>query len=103
VKVVLRKNALYFECPAQNCGNVRVPLDGEPHWNWNGSLDKPTITPSVKIQWDFGEEPNRTHNICHFNVIDGVLHFCADCTHELKGQKIPMPDVAPDFEKFLAD
>jgi hypothetical protein len=82
---------------------VRVPLEGEPHWSWSGSFEKPTITPSVKITWDFGEPPNQIHNCCHFNITDGIIEFCNDCTHELKGQKVPMVDVSQDFEKFLAD
>lgn len=102
MKMVLRKDALYFECPAQNCGLVRVPLKGEPRWTWNGSLDKPTLAPSVRISWDFGEAPNRTHNCCHFNITDGVIQFAADSTHELKGQNVPMADVTAEFQQFMA-
>jgi Family of unknown function (DUF6527) len=106
MKAVLRKNALFFECPAKSCGLVRVPIKATPGkdgpiWSWNGSLDKPTLTPSVRISWDFSEGRDRKHNCCHFHVIDGVFHFHADCTHELKGQKVPMPDVTDEFTKSL--
>jgi hypothetical protein len=100
-KVVLRNNTLLFECPASICGTVRVPLQGEPHWNWNGSLDAPTLTPSVRITWDWGEPPNHVHNCCHFNITDGSIQFHGDCTHELKGKTIAMADVTEEFNNYF--
>ena len=102
-KVILRKGNLFFECPAQDCGLVRVPVvDGQEHkWTWNGSLDKPTLQPSVKITWDFGEPPK--FNCCHFMVIEGVIHFQNDCTHELNNQVVPMLDITEEFKQYLGD
>lgn len=104
MKVVLRGNSLYFECPASSCGTVRIPVQATPGskesiWKWNGSLDKPTLHPSIKKTWDFG--PQRKHNVCHFWIKDGVIQFLADCTHELKGQSVPMNDVTDEFLKFI--
>lgn len=100
MKVIFRKNALLFECPAQECGLVRIPLEGEPKWKWNGSVDNPTLSPSVRITWDFGEPPNVKHNQCHFVIENGIIKFDNDCTHELKGQKVPMLELAEDFLQF---
>jgi hypothetical protein len=106
MKMILRKGNLYWECPAPNCGLVRIPVEGstsgETKWAWNGSLDKPTLTPSVKVTWDFGDPP-ATHNCCHFNVTDGVIHFHGDCTHDMKNQTIPMPEITEEFRVFLGD
>jgi hypothetical protein len=55
----------------------------------------------VKITWNFGEPPNTTHNCCHFNVTEGFIQFHADCTHELKGQRVPMSDVTERFLDFI--
>ena len=73
MKVLLRKGYLHWTCPASICGNVRVPIEGPKMWNWNRSLDCPSLSPSIKIQWDFGEEPK--HFCCHCNIADGVISF----------------------------
>jgi len=57
-----------------------VPVTGPQAWTWNGSLEKPTLNPSVKCTT--GEKLDR---ICHTNLVDGVLLFHADCTHDLRG------------------
>lgn len=70
-----------FHCPG--CGYSH-PFH-VPHWNWNGSLDKPTFTPSLIV--------NRgMPNVCHLFLTDGVIQFLDDCYHALKGQKVPCPD-----------
>jgi len=104
-KLILRKGHLFYECPAQNCGMVRIPTQGaasaETKWDWNGSLDKPTITPSIRVSWDFGDPP--VHNCCHVNITDGKITFYADSTNELAGKTIEMPEVDEDFRNFLAE
>lgn len=103
MKVLLHKGYLYWECPAQNCGLVRIPVEGDRKWTWNGNLDKPTLAPSVRITWDFGVAPNRVSNCCHFNVTDGQIVFHDDCTHELKGKTLAMPDLTEDVLRFMSD
>lgn len=61
----------WYQCPC-GCGAVgallvgvnRKPADS-PSWNWNGSLDKPTLTPSVH---------HRGH--WHGWLTDGVWRSC---------------------------
>lgn len=53
-------------------------------WTWNGSLEKPTFTPSILIK-----EGTLT---CHSYVTDGHINYLADCTHALVGQTIPLPE-----------
>lgn len=73
-----------FWCPGCNMAHpvycTRKNRDGE-QWDWNGSVDKPTITPS--IHW-VGH--------CHLSVTDGMLHYSDDetCKHELRGKIVPM-------------
>lgn len=95
IKVIHKDGHLQWECPASICGNVRIPVEGPKAWQWNGSLDSPTITPSVKVDWYFGEEPNKQTFCCHCTIADGLVSFCADCTHELAGQTVPMLEVQP--------
>lgn len=109
--------AYYFRCPA--CGHshtVRVQphpeYPGSPLWDWNGSLDQPTFTPSIlerSVAYPKGgtpadrEEWNRLHagpteafmssrfgTRCHSFVANGLIDFLSDCTHTLRG-KHPIP------------
>lgn len=76
---------LIYHCPGCK-HNHSVPA---VRWNWNGNLEKPTLSPSVRHFIPAGEHgPEQT--ICHYHLRNGVLEFCNDCQHELKGQKIPL-------------
>lgn len=57
---------LQFLCPC-GCGIVAgIKVAGEGAWQWNGSLDKPTATPSILI--------DRGH--WHGYLTDGVFVSC---------------------------
>lgn len=60
-------------------------------WTFDGDLKAPTFSPSVRCAWTQGEEHEQ--HVCHFILTKGVLNFCADCTHALAGQAVPLPDV----------
>jgi len=97
-------------CPACQ-DTVRLPVDGEGAWGWNGSLTSPTFSPSIKIggtQWPkegIGHEFRReAHDrvepggeiVCHSYLVDGVWDFLQDCTHGKAGEKVPMVPL-PDW------
>lgn len=85
-----------FHCVA--CKHAHSVPFGDPApgiWGFNGDLERPSITPSLKIFTpaipdtpDYKGLPERT--ICHVVVTDGILNYCTDCPHELKGQSVPM-------------
>lgn len=80
------KTYLLFECPA--CASphgVVVKGPKEPVWGWNGSLDAPTLTPSVCCRWG-----SQLEFVCHFHVTDGTIAYCGDCTHSTRGVH-PLP------------
>lgn len=78
---------LYYWCPA--CKSMaHVPTD---RWTWNGSLDRPTLTPSVKETC--GPFPDGKTLCCHYFLTDGKMHYCGDCTHGYSNQIIPLPDL----------
>ncbi len=78
---------LEFHCPG--CGYAHPFETDAPNnagWQWNGSMDKPTFTPSLLV-W-----ATRPEMRCHSFVTDGRIQFLSDCHHELRGQTVDLPD-----------
>lgn len=85
------------------------PLQNGAYWTFNGSVDRPTFSPSVKISsghfaaghksgecWcnykeRLGEEAPFECGVCHYFIRDGMIEFCSDSTHSLAGKTIPLP------------
>lgn len=79
-----------FHCPGCGYGH---PFHTDPKhhpthqsWEWNGSVDSPTISPSLLI---FKDVPAQR---CHSFIKDGRIQFLDDCFHALKGQTVDIPD-----------
>jgi hypothetical protein len=93
-----------------------VYTQGKPKngWLWNGGTDKPTLTPSIcsksghyadgfkaekEACWCLyfyqhkEKRPVFSCYICHSYVTSGMVQFLNDCTHEFKGQTLPMLEV----------
>ena len=82
---------LAFHCPA--CGNahmVNIDQSKSPYWTWNGSVESPTFTPSVRVTWSWG--PQDSPRCCHFFVREGQIQYLDDCTHALANQTRELPD-----------
>lgn len=73
----------WFWCP----GCEQAHAYTVPRWTRTGTDDEPTFTPSLLC----GYGPNDPRR-CHLYLRDGVLDFLGDCTHDLKGQKVPLPE-----------
>ncbi|MCQ0032574.1 DUF6527 family protein [Burkholderia glumae] len=84
--------SLLFECP---CGDLHViypvgcAAQHPARWQWNGSLDAPTFTPSLRVAYDL---PGGAECVCHSFITDGRIQFCADSTHPLAGQTVDIPE-----------
>lgn len=78
---------LVLHCPACDQGHG-VPTKGPRAWTWNGSLEAPTLHPSLRVVWEGGEP--RVARVCHFTLAAGVVTFCEDSTHALAGQSRPL-------------
>lgn len=92
---LLGDGLLAFYCPgclAWHTVAFNSPRTG--NWTWTGGLDKPTLAPSVLVTYDgadagkAGAPPSR----CHSFVRGGRIQFLDDCTHELRGQTLELPD-----------
>lgn len=94
-----------FYCPP--CDTHHGPRVGGPGscWYWNGSMDSPTFTPSIKVTGKRrltddeyqrvmrGEILNIPESVCHSFVTDGRIQYLNDCTHALAGKTIDLPDI----------
>lgn len=77
-----------FTCPG--CEETHaIPVSGPHGWQWNGLLEKPTLTPSIFVNVG-GSNPGVP--MCHSYVTDGRIQFLGDCTHKLAGQTVDLPD-----------
>lgn len=67
-----------------------------PVWQWNGSLEKPTVSPSLLIfafKVDDNSEPTgERETVCHSFIRDGRIEFLSDSQHGLAGQTVDLPE-----------
>lgn len=80
-----------FECPGCCCSHG-VPVEGPRAWGFNGDMDRPTLTPSLLVQ--SVDETGPT--VCHSFVRDGRIQYLGDCTHDMKGQTVDLPEFDVD-------
>ncbi len=79
-------------CPACKHGHalaVDEPNGLGAKWTWNGSIDKPTFSPSLLVQAK-DPETGRAVFICHSFIRDGMIEYLNDCTHEMAGKTVPL-------------
>lgn len=97
---------LSFMC--LGCGlEHTVRLLAPNKWTFNGDLGKPTLSPSVLVRsghhaqhhtqgancWCDMPDAGFSCQICHSFVRDGKIQYLNDCTHELAGQTIDLPEM----------
>lgn len=84
------RGQIRINCPACNDWHV---LNVNPEfpccWGFNGDFERPTFTPS--LLHNVGGR-NKTKPICHSFITDGNIQFLGDCTHDMKGKTVPLPD-----------
>lgn len=102
--------ALIFVCPGCISGGpdgyegihmlaVNSPSH-KPSWDWDGNLEKPTLNPSI-LSHELVVNGVEIRARCHSFLREGVFEFLNDSTHELAGQKVPIPDL-PEWAEELS-
>lgn len=85
---------LYYYC--HGCGdNHHIPIKQSAPgpkgvttlWQFNEMLSKPTLTPSVLTDENWGDGDKVK---CHHFIKDGIIEYCHDCPHDLKGKRVPI-------------
>jgi hypothetical protein len=86
-----------FCCPGCKHLHVYAVKNDNTGWQFNGNLERPSFTPSllnsIKVQNEVSGVYDVEKNRCHLFVTDGKIIYCGDCTHELKGQTIELPEI----------
>ena len=85
---------------------VRCPGCGDHHlfstehansvgarWSFNGDSERPTFSPSMLVRSEVWDGNATRKDVCHSFVRDGRIQFLGDCTHELAGKTVPLPDI----------
>lgn len=103
-------NKLRFICPGCN----------EEHqitrsWDFDGNFEQPTISPSIKVTFEYSSELNNKKakefflkkgrfptrkelpydikQICHSYIKNGKIEYLGNCHHKLKNQTIDLPQI----------
>ena len=64
----------------------------DSRWGFNGSLEKPTFTPSLLLRELKGPPGARDQVRCHSFIKEGKIQFLNDCGHDLKGKTVEIPN-----------
>ena len=102
VSAILRKTATGYcwWCPGcQECHAVNTENEQRPFWLFNGDVERPTFSPSVRHFIPArpareGRAERHETTFCHYFVESGQIRFLNDCDHALKGQTVPMVDLS---------
>jgi len=97
-----------FHCPGCKCCHAIWTVTLNPitkgRWEFNGDIYRPTVSPSILVR---GTEPitdaqadailrgepfEPKQIVCHSFIREGKIQFLSDCTHELAGQTVDLPD-----------
>lgn len=80
-----------FHCPGCGYGHwFRTNAEGvtrRPAWQWNGDIEKPTVTPSILVS------VSKPSARCHLFITSGKIQFLEDCFHHLAGQTVPLEPI----------
>ncbi len=83
-------------CEEMHAFAVDTPFRNGAQWSFDGNLDAPTFSPSVNITtgpYPSDDEKAGRTDVCHYFLKAGQLQFLGDCTHALRGQTVPLPEL----------
>lgn len=80
-----------FYCHGCRNNHVVPYVNARPHvamkWFFDEDFEQPTIEPSIRVLAVDG-----IATACHVVVTKGILNFCPDSAHGLRGQSVAMED-----------
>ncbi len=90
-------------CPG--CGDHHEFRTVGPYvWQFDGNKERPTFTPSMKYEAGpladpdgLALVPGSKNRVCHSFVRAGYIEFLGDCTHEMRGKTVELPEIDPVY------
>jgi hypothetical protein len=68
------------------CEHAHVfSIAGNKIWTFDGNVEMPTFTPSL-----LNDSPDQR---CHLNLTKGKIQYHLDCSHDMKGKLIDLPEM----------
>ena len=64
--------------------------DNQAIWTFNGDVNKPTVSPSILVRHSFSAGREK---ICDSFIREGQIQFLLDCSHDLAGQTVELPEI----------
>ncbi|WP_051360133.1 DUF6527 family protein [Adhaeribacter aquaticus] len=58
-------------------------------WTYNNDPEKPTVRASILVRFHYKGKDM----VCHSFITDGNIQFLSDCTHELAGLTVSLPEL----------
>lgn len=113
MKITEKNESVSFVCPGCHTKHT-IPVGSQSGaWTYNKNPESPTLSPSILVtsgHYVAGHDPrgcwctyNATHpeeadpdfqcGRCHSYVTNGQIQFLSDCSHELAGKTVSLPDV----------
>ena len=99
-KLGLHNGCLIHYCPG--CENIhKIPVFGDYStlWQMEGTVNSPTVSPSVKHQYSKEVDGNIVIFVqCHYILTKGLLNFGTnDNPHKYNNQVILLPDIPEQY------
>lgn len=78
-----------FQCVG--CEHAHIfYVAGPVTWTCDGDQRSPTFTPSLLNTCD--DHPDLKQRRCHLNLTKGQICYHGDCSHDLRGKAVDLPD-----------
>lgn len=86
----------HFFCPGCKHEHTYAVCNDNSQWQFNGNIESPSFTPSLLNRMEIKNEQTgklEEKERCHLFVTNGKIIYCGDCSHELSGQTVELPNV----------
>lgn len=85
-----------FTCPGcKDRHYIPTSTKSQCRWTFNGSVERPTFSPSILVNEVLWPDGSVGFIRCHFFVRDGQIEFCSDSKHEMAEKTVELAVIEP--------
>lgn len=92
----MAKTGFYDEVPVVYCPACKQVHVFDARWQFDGNIEEPTFSPSIHVNPP-GASHTKQKPTCHSFVRGGKIQYLNDCTHDMAGKTIELPDFEERF------